>query len=340
MDLGFGSDHRSTIQRTSGLSLASGQELPLSLQNEVPGTSVRTPFLPPRHTNRAEILSKHFDSQILPEGLQANLLCAGESVSAFTYFLQGEPDAPGEPIGPWPLPTILFPRSSCFFTFDDGETVVATANQAVLVNAGATLRHQPIGAATSGDGITLDPTYFARAASISNSPGNRFHETLAILHDADYACLRTWFKRAERRQRQFSGWVLPLLVDQISEWFDTWKSVLPRYQAHNRCTLERRRHVESAKFKVAQHLFDDFSVLRLARLQRIAPYYLARSFQTDTGYTVKSFVQSLRMREAFDKLLSGNFDAADVAKEFGYDEARHLTRVLRMRFGMVPGIGQ
>ena len=251
-------------------------------------------------------------------------LCADAHIESFTFEVVPE----FGPVGPWEHPTILFPNGTAKLVFEGGEASMATPNQALLLNGGERFVLRRDTAPFAGDGLALKPTFLAQ---ITNEP--HFNGRTAVVQDVDYVTLRMWYRRAERMSGTVCG---SHQLELLKAWLLGWVELLPKPQFVSRCTVERHQVVEGIKEYLAANVARDPKLPELSRVSGLPPYYLARSFLTETGYTLKRFHHGLRMRAAFEALQAGRADITEVSANLGYDEDRHLVRALRLSFGLVP----
>jgi AraC-like DNA-binding protein len=88
---------------------------------------------------------------------------------------------------------------------------------------------------------------------------------------------------------------------------------------------------------IADHFDDpDFSMVKLARMQRISSRYLQRLMET-TGTPFTARVNELRLQHAFALLAQGDGrHVSDIALQAGFSDISHFNRLFRARFGDTP----
>ena len=78
------------------------------------------------------------------------------------------------------------------------------------------------------------------------------------------------------------------------------------------------------------------SLSRVAQEVGVHPVHVARSFRRFTGCTFGDYLAQVRVRKAFDLLLSSNHTIADVAYTCGFADHAHLSRTFKRSTGLTP----
>lgn len=84
------------------------------------------------------------------------------------------------------------------------------------------------------------------------------------------------------------------------------------------------------------HLADDLSLARLADRCHISPRQLARRFGAAFGMSPARYVERLRIDEASQLLLSGNYSLERVGAAVGFRSTDVFRRAFERRFGVTP----
>lgn len=100
----------------------------------------------------------------------------------------------------------------------------------------------------------------------------------------------------------------------------------------------------SAKFPVIrnvveylnQHYMENISLENLARRFYFSPYYLARKFKDETGYTINQYVINRRMGEAERMLIYEKCSIGDIAKKTGYTNLQYFYKTFKKYSGCTP----
>jgi len=75
----------------------------------------------------------------------------------------------------------------------------------------------------------------------------------------------------------------------------------------------------------------------LARLLKVSPYRLSRTFSQQMGVSLTRYRNRVRVSRAMDQLARGEPSLADLAARLGFADQAHLTRTVREHLGHAPG---
>jgi transcriptional regulator GlxA family with amidase domain len=101
----------------------------------------------------------------------------------------------------------------------------------------------------------------------------------------------------------------------------------------------RRAHdavVEDAKEAMTSRFAEGVTVEELAASIHVSPYHLTRVFRRQTGFGLHEYIDQLRVRAAFERILDGPGDLARLAFELGFSSHSHLSANFRRAFGVPP----
>lgn len=87
---------------------------------------------------------------------------------------------------------------------------------------------------------------------------------------------------------------------------------------------------------VHEHLDEDLSLGRLARIACLSPYHFHRVFTGLMGETALEYVRRIRLERATQKLLQDRDAIAEIALGAGYKTHESFTRAFKARFGLSP----
>lgn len=103
---------------------------------------------------------------------------------------------------------------------------------------------------------------------------------------------------------------------------------------------EHTRQLHKATNAMVEHLaahYDKpFSLITMSRDLGYSPQYLSALFHKDTGLSIQSYVQQLRIQRAKELLLSGDLSITQIAQVVGYTDSKHFSRVFRKLAGLSP----
>jgi AraC-like DNA-binding protein len=98
--------------------------------------------------------------------------------------------------------------------------------------------------------------------------------------------------------------------------------------------LARRRIAAAAREALVQA--PSLGVLELARRVSVSPHHLSRVFKAETGETISTYRNRLRVRLALQRLSEGERCLARIAADLGFADQAHLARVVRREHRMPP----
>jgi two-component system response regulator YesN len=94
--------------------------------------------------------------------------------------------------------------------------------------------------------------------------------------------------------------------------------------------------VEFLKEKAIRSYMDDLSISVIADEAGFNLSYLSRLFKLETGKGFVQFLTEVRMDAAKRKLLESNATIADIAKQVGYWDEKHFSKVFKREIGRSP----
>ena len=95
--------------------------------------------------------------------------------------------------------------------------------------------------------------------------------------------------------------------------------------------IERARELLHAGFSGSLRIGD------VAAEAGVTPSYLARAFRAHYGSTPADYVRGLRVQYAWRRLRDADIPIARLAREAGFSDQSHLTRVFKRYTGQTPG---
>jgi AraC-like DNA-binding protein len=96
----------------------------------------------------------------------------------------------------------------------------------------------------------------------------------------------------------------------------------------------RRRTVDAAREALAAD--PGLGLLQLARAVAVSPHHLSRIFRAETGETISRYRNRVRVRLALERLAEGDDRLARLARDLGFADQAHLSRVVRKEVGSPP----
>lgn len=101
-------------------------------------------------------------------------------------------------------------------------------------------------------------------------------------------------------------------------------------------TLPFHDRVRRAILLIEQNLADPLCVSDIARVLRISPRQLQRSFRRDTGQSLMEFARLLRLKHAYEQVVHTQRALTEIAYDCGFSDASHFARCFRRHYGCSP----
>lgn len=152
-----------------------------------------------------------------------------------------------------------------------------------------------------------------------------------IFHDTDGSVHRLFSAMEKEHTKKNTGYfeLLRCYLTQV---------LVCAVRASEEAESNRLRH--SATTAAADYLCANFkeplSLQKLASLVGYTPQYLSQVFQKDTGMSLRTFLQRLRVEEACRLLSQTDMRLSDIAEAVGYSDAKHFSRVFRKHKQLCP----
>lgn len=103
---------------------------------------------------------------------------------------------------------------------------------------------------------------------------------------------------------------------------------------------EQTRTAHAATVSTAEylrgHYAEPLSLDALSRLVGYTPQYLSSLFRRDTGMSIQTFLQRLRVEQACRLMEQKELRFADIAQAVGYSDVKHFSRVFHRCKGVSP----
>ncbi len=102
------------------------------------------------------------------------------------------------------------------------------------------------------------------------------------------------------------------------------------------CSADAAGLVDAVKHYIRQHYREDLTRNDLAEVVHITPNYLSKRFHTETGMSLREYINQLRIEDAKRLLLSTNITISEIASEVGFDNISYFSTVFRKLCGVSP----
>lgn len=87
---------------------------------------------------------------------------------------------------------------------------------------------------------------------------------------------------------------------------------------------------------IHQHSAQNPSLIIMAEIVHMSPYYFSRLFKQSTGFTPHQYLLKCRTNQAKQLLKTTNLSIADIAGQVGFVDQSHLNRHFKRHFGISP----
>jgi AraC family transcriptional regulator len=242
-------------------------------------------------------------------------------------------------------PTLAFIHAGAFVHRDARGTALIDANGVAFFNAGAPYQTaHPAGFHDRGVFFVVradvmreilqshqireeghsSPYFRNQAATISGSTYLRERDLVhRMSHDPDTEPLE-WEEKALR------------LTSQVLA--ETRSDRVRRSPARARTRARWRDAIEATKGFLASNLGESHRIEKIARTSGLSPYHLCRLFRNETGITIHSYLNRLRLRSALHQLDLRRRDLSALAADLGFSSHSHMTAAFRREFGVTPSV--
>ena len=102
------------------------------------------------------------------------------------------------------------------------------------------------------------------------------------------------------------------------------------------CSADAAGLIDAVKHYIRQHYREDLTRNELAEVVHITPNYLSKRFHTETGMSLREYINQLRIEDAKRLLLSTNTTISEIASEVGFDNISYFSTVFRKLCGVSP----
>lgn len=94
--------------------------------------------------------------------------------------------------------------------------------------------------------------------------------------------------------------------------------------------------MHSAKKLINERFADELTLDTIAEAIDISPYYLSRVFSEQSGFTLSSYLTSVRMEKAVELLRDVKLNVSQVARSVGYRDPHYFSKVFKAHLGASP----
>ncbi|MCZ8516843.1 AraC family transcriptional regulator [Paenibacillus filicis] len=105
---------------------------------------------------------------------------------------------------------------------------------------------------------------------------------------------------------------------------------------HQSSTSHSDIRVDKVKEFIIDHYSDELDLATVAKVVNLHPVYLGKLFKTSTSFSVKHFINLIRVNNAEMMLSGGGFSVSEAAERCGYKDISYFSNVFRSIKGYPP----
>lgn len=98
----------------------------------------------------------------------------------------------------------------------------------------------------------------------------------------------------------------------------------------------QRELMERTRQYLETHYHEQQSLQKIARRLQLSPCYVSRVFSHESGFSLISYLTSVRLFRARELLRAGQGNVSQVAQAVGYESSAHFSRMFKRQFGIAP----
>lgn len=142
--------------------------------------------------------------------------------------------------------------------------------------------------------------------------------------------------------------------DIFKKLVDSWNEKLPGYELITKALLQqlifeiyrnnkKETHNYSVSLKIEktikymhENVNRKLTLTELSDMVQLSPAYLSRAFKENTGYSVISFFNKLKVDTAKELIIDGNKKVKEIAQEVGFSDEFYFSRIFKKIEGVSP----
>lgn len=99
---------------------------------------------------------------------------------------------------------------------------------------------------------------------------------------------------------------------------------------------EKQNIVDTISTYMEQNYNKDISLEKISKNMYLSPVYISKIFKEETGASPINHLIKIRLAKAKELLEEGELSVKAVAKEVGYDDAYHFSKIFKKYYGNPP----
>ncbi|MBW7453052.1 AraC family transcriptional regulator [Paenibacillus sepulcri] len=142
----------------------------------------------------------------------------------------------------------------------------------------------------------------------------------------------------------------------IREFNDVWMNKQPGYVMRARGLFQLILHrllsiyydqsldtpydprVNKVKAYIMEHFAEEVDIAEIAAMLQLHPFYLGKLFKKNTNYSVKEYINKIRVNHAEMMLHTGGFTVSEVADRCGFNDISYFSKVFKASKGYSPSM--
>ena len=97
-----------------------------------------------------------------------------------------------------------------------------------------------------------------------------------------------------------------------------------------------QKKMEEVAVYIQQHIHDGLCLEDLARQFHYSPYHLSRTFKKEMGYSIKEYMEALKIKGSIDHLVLNPQKITDTALDHGYSSPTTFSATFKRHTGLAP----
>ncbi|MGN1140395.1 MAG: AraC family transcriptional regulator [Oliverpabstia sp.] len=140
----------------------------------------------------------------------------------------------------------------------------------------------------------------------------------------------TYEQKAYGYEMKVKGLFFMLLYLMVTEYreLDVTEDMIRRNQKLN--------HLSMITAYIKENYASDLSLEELAKIFGYSTCYLSRMFQKYAGINYKSYLQSIRIEQAFKELINSDHTISEIAQNNGFPDSRAMAKAFYKKYGILP----
>lgn len=141
---------------------------------------------------------------------------------------------------------------------------------------------------------------------------------------------RTYEKKAYGYEMKVKGLYFTLLYLMITRYrvLEVTDDMIKRNRKLN--------HLSMITSYIKENYDSELSLDDLAKIFGYSPCYLSRMFQKYAGINFKSYLQNIRVEQAFKELVNSDHTISEIAQNNGFPDSRAMAKAFCRKYGVLP----